>query len=299
MNLLSTPRRQFDSEAPIFQILRFIRRLAGTREGAIGVLLTLLVLFVAVVGPHITPYSPFQLDLAPPNARPSLGHWLGTDQLGRDVLSRLLAGGTLIIIIPLVAVSSAYLIGGIAGLGAAYVGGRTDSMISAVFDIAISIPRLLVMLILVGSFGSSSALLIFGLAIADVPSIGRMVRGVALAQVANDYVTAARARGETVSAILFRELLPNLVAPLVADFTLRITFSVIALSTLSFLGLGAQPPRPDWGLMIQDARPYAQITPWAILAPAAMIAALSVGLSLIADAFVATGNRYAMNAQEV
>jgi peptide/nickel transport system permease protein len=142
----------------------------------------------------------------------------------------------------------------------------------------------LLVLVLIAGLGTSSIVLIVTVALVFIPRVGRVVRGATQAVVTSDYVAAAQARGERTGAILSREVLPNIAAPAIADFALRITYGVIFVATLNFLGLGAQPPDPDWGLMVADSRGYLAIQPWATLAPAAGIAALSVSFNLIADA---------------
>jgi peptide/nickel transport system permease protein len=260
-----------------------LRGVLASTQGKVGLTLAALMLATIAFGRFVTPHSPTETG-ASPNVGPSGDHWLGTDHLGRDVLSRILAGGDQIILIPLLAVTLAYLVGGGAALFAAYWRGRFDSVVARLFDVLLAFPGLLLALVMVAAVGPSTAVLVAVISIADIPRVGRVVRGAAQAVVTNDYVAAAQARGERAPSIVAREVVPNIVAPVLADYALRVTYGIITLATLSFLGLGAQPPAPDWGLMVQEARNYITIQPLAIIAPTVAIGLLSVSFNLIADA---------------
>jgi peptide/nickel transport system permease protein len=224
--------------------------------------------------------------LAPANQGPSASHWLGTDHLGRDVLSRFLWGGRSIISIPLIAIAITYATAGLLSLVASYKGGWFDLVVARIFEFLMSLPSLLKILLLVAAFGPSTAILIIAIAISNMPGSSRVVRGAVLSQAGVDYVQAAQARGESALSVVMFEILPNILGPITADFTLRITWGIISLSTLSFLGLGVQPPQPDWGLMIQEGRSSLQQAPLVAIVPALGIACLSVGFNLAADAII-------------
>jgi peptide/nickel transport system permease protein len=258
----------------------------SSRDGRAGFFLIAIMLTLIIVGPLLAPYSPTDIRLAPANSAPSWQHWLGTDHLGRDVLSRFLWGGQSIISIPVLAVTITYLTGGLLSLVASYKGGLLDVVVARMFEFLMSLPSLLKILMLVAAFGPSTPVLIMAIAISNMPGSSRVVRGAVLSQSGVDYVQAAQARGESTFSIVVREILPNIVGPITADFTLRITWGIIALSTLSFLGLGVQPPQPDWGLMIQESRTSLQQAPLVAIVPAIGIACLSVGFNLAADAIV-------------
>jgi peptide/nickel transport system permease protein len=219
-----------------------------------------------------------------PGEGPSAAHWFGTDTLGRDVLSRFLAGGTTVLLIPLIAVSIGLVIGGSLGLFAAYWGGKPDIVISKFFDVMLTIPPLLVVLVIIGALGASNTVLIITVALVNVPGLGRVVRGTAQSVKVNLYVVSAQARGESDWAIVFREILPNVSGPVLAEFGLRLTYGILFVATLSFLGLGVQPPSPDWGLMVAENRGLLTISPWGTLLPALGITLLAISLNLIADA---------------
>jgi peptide/nickel transport system permease protein len=261
-----------------------IRAILRSSEGRIGLGIGFCVLFVIVFGRFFTPYNPDAIQVGPSAARPSWSHLLGTDSLGRDVLSRLLVGGGAIILIPLVAVTIAWVLGLTFGMLGVYMGGRTDALISRFLDLLLTLPPLLVVLTLIGGAGTSSVVLVFSLVLVYTPRMGRIARGATQAAITSEYVQAAQARGERTFAILFREVLPNIISPTVADYALRITYGVIFIATLNFLGLGVQPPKADWGVMIHDHYAFFNVAPVATLAPAAAIALLSISLNLLADA---------------
>lgn len=255
-----------------------------TREGAIGALLFGVVLGVVLLGPWIAPHDPETVGLGPAFSGPSGDFLLGTDGLGRDVYSRLLSGGHAMILLPLAGTLLAFVTGGVLGMVAAYVGGLFELIVLRTFDILMSFPQLLLMLILVAGLGSSPTTIIVTLALVYAPRAGLAVGAVTRTVVKNDYVIAAQARGERLSWILGREILPNITGPVMAEFALRLTYAIIFVSVLSYLGLGTQPPAPDWGLMISESQNALTLNPWAVLAPALCLAVLAVAVNLIADA---------------
>ena len=266
-----------------------LRQIFEQREGKVGLILTGVMLVVILLGPFVAPYSPTDINLAPANSGPDGAHWFGTDHLGRDILSRFLNGGQTIILFPLIAVTIAYALSGMITLMATYRGGLLDTCVNRGFELMMSLPGLLLTLILVAAFGPTTPVLILSIVIGNMPGTSWMVRGAVLGQLKLEYVQSAQLRGETTLTVVLKEILPNIAVPLMADFTLRITWGIIALSTLSFLGLGVQPPTPDWGLMIEEARSSLRQAPLAAIVPALGIVFLAIGLNLTADAIV---NRY-------
>ena len=259
------------------------RHVATSPEGQLGLVLTCLMLGMVAMGQWLAPYSPTESGVGLPAEGPSSEHLFGTDGLGRDVLSRVLTGGNMILMISFAGVTLAYVIGGAVGIFGAYRGGFVDIAIIRTFDFFIALPSLLMVLVIIGALGSSMPVLILTITFVYVPLAGRMLRGSAQAQVRSDYVAAAQARGEHTSAILFREILPNMAAPVIADFGLRLAYGIVTIATLSFLGLGVQPPTPDWGMMVSESRNIVTLQFLAVLAPMVAIAALAVGLNLVAD----------------
>ncbi len=268
--------------APTGDALR--RTVLGTLEGRVGILLGSLMVIIIGLGRLVAPYPADKIGVGIPGSPPSGEHLLGTDALGRDVLSRFLTGGTLVLLTPLAAVTISFVVGGALGLLAAYRGGLADQVIARAFDLLLTVPPLLTVLVLIVSLGTSVPVLILAVGLVLVPWVGRVARGAAQAVVTHDYVHAAVARGERTSWIVRREILPNVAAPLISVFGLYLTSAIVLVSTLSFLGLGDQPPSSSWGLMAAESRGFIATNPWATLAPALGIAALSVSIMLVADA---------------
>jgi peptide/nickel transport system permease protein len=260
------------------------RTLVSSAEGRAGLAISAVMLAVIAIGPLLAPRSPTAMGAALPLEGPSRAHLLGTDDLGRDVLSRFLHGGAVVVLLPLLAVTIALLVGGSLGIISAYVGGRFDRALTRVFDLLLILPQLLVALVLIAGLGTSSAVIVLTVGIVYAPRIGRLIRGAALGVVRNDYVVAAHLRGENLRWIATRELLPNIMGQVLAAYSLYLTYCIIFVATLSFLGLGEQPPSSDWGLMVAEGRGFIEQNPAGTIAPALGIAGVSVAFTLIADA---------------
>lgn len=269
------------------------RALTGSVEGRVGLTLLALVVFVVILGPALAPYSPTKIGAGLPLSGPSGAHLLGTDELGRDVLSRVLAGGQSILLVALIAVSLT-MAGGIAvGMAAGYMGGIVDVAIARLLDLLLAIPPLLTVLVIAAAFGSSNVVLIIALALVSLPKVARVMRGATRDIATQDYVEAANARGEHLTWLLTREIVPNILPTLLVELAVRFTFTIVFVATLNFLGLGAQPPNPNWGLMVAEGQEYIQQAPLIALAPAAAIAVVVIGTHLLADALTneLTGTR--------
>lgn len=250
-----------------------------------GIFIVLAYIFVALFAPWLTPYGESEI-VGGPFELWSEKYPLGTDNLGRDMLTRLLYGARNTIGIALVTTLLAFLIGGITGILAAILGGWADQLMSRVVDVLMAIPSLIFSLLLLTIFGTSIPVLIIIIAVLDSTRVFRLARAVSLNVVVMDYVEAARLRGEGLGWITFREVLPNIMPPLVAEFGLRFCFVFLTIAALSFLGLGIQPPTADWGSMVRDNATlisYGDITP---LLPAGAIALLTVGVNFIVDWFL-------------
>jgi peptide/nickel transport system permease protein len=268
-------------------------RLFRTPQGVLGVFLLLLLALLCVLGPLLAPYRPEAIDFAGRFAAPGARHWLGADQLGRDVLSRLLVGARSTVPLALVATFSGAAAGACIGTLSAYLGGRWDEAITRTIDAVMAVPHLLLALILVSTLGKGSLNAAFAIAISVAPGMARVTRSVALAVRQQEYVAAAIARGEGGAWIVFAEMLPNVAAPVVIEATIRVAFAVMLFATLSFLGLGAQPPASEWGLMVSEARRFMHQAPWVIVAPALAIALTAICFNLLGD-----GLRDALNPRD-
>ena len=261
------------------ETLRFAR--SGT--GAVGAAILLIVVAIALVGPLVAPHGPTR-PVGIPYEGSSSEAWLGTDFLGRDVLSRLLWGGRSVIVLAGLSVLLAYAGGLVLGLAAGYSRGPLDSILMRSADVLLSLPALLFLLVLVTGLGSSRAVLVVGVALIQMPLVARIVRSATQTQSVRGFVEAAAARGESTAAILRREILPNIVPTISADIGLRLTYAIILVASVNFLGLGLQPPDADWGLMVSENRSGLNLNPLAVLAPATMIALLTIAVNMIGDA---------------
>jgi peptide/nickel transport system permease protein len=258
---------------------RFLR----IRSGAIGLAVVVLVVAVALLGRYIAPHDP-NAPVAAPLAGPSSAAHLGTDFLGRDVLSRLLYGGRSVIGLAAAATALAYAIGLAIGLIAGYTRSKLDPLLMRTVDVMLAFPPLLFLLVLITGAGTGVGVLVVGVAAIQAPGISRIVRTATLEVSVRGYVEAAVARGERAAAVVVREVLPNILAPVLVDAGLRFTYSILIIASVNYLGLGLQPPSSDWALMISENREYISLNVWAVLAPAAMIALLTIGVNLMGDA---------------
>ena len=259
--------------------LRFMRSFSG----AVGVTIVVFVVAVAIFGRYFAPYDP-NVPVTAPLSPPSSHYWLGTDFLGRDVFSRLLYGGRSVITLAALATGLGYLIGMSVGLIAGFSRSRIDPVLMRSVDVMLAFPPLLFLLVLISGAGTGIEVLVIGVAAIQAPGISRIVRTATLEVSVRGYVEAAIARGERSYAVIVREVLPNIMAPVLVDSGLRFTYSILIIASVNFLGLGLQPPASDWALMISDNRQYIAIQAWAVLAPAAMIALLTIGINLTGDA---------------
>jgi peptide/nickel transport system permease protein len=259
--------------------LRFVR----TPTGLVGCILLTFVVGVALLGPLFAPYAPDE-PVGVPFSGPAEGMPFGTDFLGRDVLSRVLWGGRSVLALAGLATLLAYA-GGIAiGLAAGYSRSLLDPVLMRAADVMLSFPALLFLLVLVTGAGTSKAVLVIGVALVQMPLIARIVRAATLEQSVRGFVEAAVARGERTSAILRREILPNIAGPIAADVGLRFTYAIILVASVNFLGLGLQPPAADWALIISENRSGLTLNPYVILVPAALISLLTISVNLVGDA---------------
>lgn len=257
--------------------------LPGTWTARVGLILLAVVLAVALAGPFFAPYGPGDL-ASVPYSSPSRAFPLGTDELGRDVMSRVLWGGRSVIALAGIATVLAYLIGGTIGLVAGYSRTIADGILMRGVDLLLAFPPLLFLLLLAAGLGPGQSTIIVGVAIINVPGIARVVRTATLETAVRGYVEAAVARGERLHFILGREILPNISGTVVADGGVRLTGSILAVAGLNFLGLGLQPPAADWATMIAENRTSITLQPWSLAAPAIMIALLTLSVNLAADA---------------
>jgi peptide/nickel transport system permease protein len=238
---------------------------------------------VAAIGPFVTPYPPDAL-LVKPFAPPSSEYLLGGDNLGRDVLSRALDGGWLLLIVAAAATAFGIILGTAAGVSAAYLRGRADGLIMRSVDVLLAFPQLVFALLLVSIIGPKIWLIVIAVGLAHAPQVARVLRSATLDISERDYVKAVELQGVGPVRVMTREILPNLVSPLMVEIGLRLTYSIVIMAGLSFLGFGLQPPEPNWGAMINETRIGLQANPWGVVAPVLLIAILTIGTNTFTDA---------------
>ena len=257
-------------------------RFFASRQVRWGLGLTIAMLLVAFLGPLLAPY-PVSEPVGRPYAPPGDGLLLGADQIGRDVLSRVLAGGVGLAWMAPVAAVLGVVIGAAIGLVAAYAGGLWDAVLMRAMDVLLAFPGLLMALMFVSVLGPSPWLLVTLVVLALVPGVARVIRGATLPICEREYVLWAKAVGVPGRTILIREIVPNITSPLLVELGVRLMWAVGILASISFIGYGIQPPTPDWGLMVSENRTGLATQPWAVLAPIAMIALFTIGGNLIAE----------------
>lgn len=261
-----------------------LRRLPSSRVAMAGIALILFWAVLALLAPVLPLASPTAQDyLAMAHPGPSAAHLLGLDTLGRDTLSRLIWGARVVLLVAPVSVMSAYAVGCAMGLLAGYYGGWVDAVISRVADVILAFPVVVLYVILIASVGASALNIVIAVILSSAPAISRIVRGITLGLVRQDFIAAAHLRRESALHIMLIEILPNCRGPLITDFCLRLGYTTIMIGTLGFLGLGIPPPAADWGGMVQEATPMLIVYPLMALFPALALISLVLGFNLLAD----------------
>jgi ABC-type dipeptide/oligopeptide/nickel transport system permease subunit len=242
-----------------------------------------LFVLAAVFAPFISPYPPLLYHPAISAQGPTLAHPLGTDGLGRDQLSRVIYGTRISLTVALATILMGGICGTLLGIAGAYFKGWIDQLIIMIIDALLSFPSLILALAIVASLGPSVINVAIALAVVRVPIYARLARGQALQVSAQDYVSAAIASGTRTWKMIWRHILPNIVSPLLVQATITISFAILDESVLSFLGLGAQPPTPEWGSMVSDAQVYLSSDPWMIFGPSLAIVLIVLSLNILGD----------------
>jgi peptide/nickel transport system permease protein len=280
--------------------------LFSSKVAVIGLLIVSFWVIVAVFAPYFTPYTPLEQDWRAANQGPSSEHPLGTDELGRDLWSRLIYGARVVLVIlplsenfwlpggtALWGVLVALFIGTALGLVSGYYGGWIDEVVMRLLDAMMAVPIILLYMIIMAALGASALNVVIAITIVGTPGIARLVRSLTLDVRTREYIRAAETRGENPWYIMFVEILPNARGPIIVDAMLRVGYAIFAMGTLGFLGLGLPPPSPDWGSMVAKGRDFILAgSPWASLWPSVAIASLVVGLNLLADGLREESMRY-------
>jgi peptide/nickel transport system permease protein len=261
-----------------------LRQLLHSKTFLIGNAIVGFWIFWAIVGSHLTPQDPLAQGTAI-LARPGAGHWFGTDSLGRDVLSRVLAGATSVMKVAPLATLLGVGGGTVIGLVTGYFRGFVDDALGRVIDAVLALPLIVIAVSAIVALGPSNRTLIITIGVVFMPLVARTVRAAVLAERDLDYVPAARLRGERAPYVMFVEILPNVMGPIIVEATVRLGYAIFAVAGLTFLGFGIQPPSPDWSLQISQN--YALLSGgsywWTVLFPAFAVASLVIGVNLVAD----------------
>ncbi len=263
--------------------LALLRRFIRNRSAFAGSVLFAVIVLLALIGTRATPYDPVQMDIPNRLTEPGFEHVLGSDHYGRDIFSRLLAGAHLSLLIGLVSVSLAVSSGLLLGLPAGYFGGWVDMLVMRLMDLMLSFPSVLLALGIVAIAGPSLFNVMLAVGIASIPSYTRLVRASVLGIRGLPYIEAARALGSAPLRIITRHVIPNILAPLIVLATLGTAGAILTGAALSFLGLGAQPPIPEWGAMLSEARNYMRLGWWLTVFPGLAIAITVLSLNQLGD----------------
>jgi peptide/nickel transport system permease protein len=260
-----------------------MRRVLRDPRALTGLGVVVLLVFTALLAPWLAPKDPIAQDLMVMLEAPGPGHWLGTDELGRDILSRLIHGTRISLYVGVVSVAIQLIAGTFLGLVAGYFGGKLDGIIMRVMDIILAFPSLLLTLAIAFALGKNLTNAMLAIGIVGIPGFARLVRGQVLTLRERDFIQAARALGGKDRWIIWQHILPNAAPPLIVQVSLSLAFAVLTEASLSFLGLGVAPPAPSWGSMLSMARGYMDSAPWLALAPGAAIFILVLGFNLLGD----------------
>jgi ABC-type dipeptide/oligopeptide/nickel transport system permease subunit len=269
--------------APASPALRFLKRLFLHPGSLIGTIVFALLLLGAVLAPLIAPYDWNETDVGARLSAPSAEHWFGVDLHGRDIYSRVLAGGAYSISVGVATVLLALLVGSAIGIALGYLGGRIDNWGSRFIDVLLGFPPIVLAIMVVSVLGVGLVNVVLAVAIAGVPRFARVVRGAVLVVKEQLFVEAARALGVSSLRIMLRHLLPNVVPTLVVLGTLDLGNAILSTATLSFLGLGAQPPTPEWGAMLNSGREYMRYAPWMMIFPGLALFLVVMAVNLVGD----------------
>ncbi len=263
---------------------RILKRLLRHKSAQIGGVVVLLLLIFTFFGEWIVPYDPFELDTPNRLMPPSTSHWLGTDEQGRDILSRIIYGSRYTMMVMFVTVTIGAIGGILLGLPSSYFGGTADMLVMRLVDVMLSFPYILLVLAIVAIIGPDLINAMIAIGVANMPGYARLARSSVLSVKEEEYVAAERALGASHLRIMFHTVLPNIISPLIVFMTLRMPVAVLSAAALSFLGLGAQPPLPEWGAMLVNARTFISTAVWVVWAPGMAIFITVLGINLFGNA---------------
>ncbi len=260
-----------------------LSRLKASPDIFFGALLLLMHLTLVVLGPYITPYPFTEFHMTDALQPPSSNYWFGTDQFGRDVLSRIIYGAHGTLLLSALATALGVGMGIVIGMTVGYHGGKLDEIVMRIMDGLLSFPSLLLAMMILATLGPARINVIIAIMIVFVPRTTRVLRSVTLDLKTLEFVEAAKVRGESTFFIITRELLPIAWGPIIVESAIRFSFAILLSTSLGFIGIGVQPPEPDWGLMVNEGRSFLQIAPWLAIFPALAISSAVIGANLFGD----------------
>ncbi|MGV3487349.1 MAG: ABC transporter permease [Tuberibacillus sp.] len=277
------PQRDLPKEKAVSPFREGLRMFMKNKLAVIGTAIILIFIILALLAPLLRPEGIDAQVLADRLQSPSAKHWFGTDDFGRDILTRILYGARISLAVGFVSVIGAIVIGTFLGIMAGYYGKTVDMIISRIFDIMLAFPSILLAIAIVAILGPSLTNALIAIATVNVPNFGRLVRSKVLSIKEEEFITAARSIGMRDSRILLYHILPNSLGPIIVQGTLSIATAILDAAALGFLGLGAQPPHPEWGRMLADSRQYITDAPWTVLFPGLAIGLTVLGFNLLGD----------------
>jgi peptide/nickel transport system permease protein len=262
---------------------KVFNRFIHNKSAVIGGFFILITIIISIFGPMMAPFDPNAQDLVNKLNPPSNDHWFGTDNFGRDIFSRILHGTGITLLVGFASVALGATLGVLLGIISGYYGGKTDSIIMRCMDVLLAFPGILLALAIVSVLGGSIVNVVIAVAISSIPIFARIVRGSTLTVKKLEYIDAMRALGASDRRIIFKHIFPNITSPLIVQATLNIATAILSASGLSFLGLGAQPPTPEWGAMLSDGRNFLYNAPHVALFPGIAIIIVVLAFNLLGD----------------
>ncbi len=277
-------RIESDPLAPQNPTVAALQRLTRNPKGLFGLIILSFFVLLALLAPLLSPYDPIELHLQDQLKPPSANYWFGTDELGRDILSRIMYGAAISLQAGLLAVLAAAVVGIVTGLAAGYWGGWVDSLIMRAWDTLLAFPAIFLAIGIVSVLGPGQFNAIFAVAIINMPTFARLVRASTISVKNKEFVLAAQSIGSSDRRIMFQTIFPNCIAPIMVQATIAVPTAILVEATLAYLGLGTQPPAPSWGNMLQAAQAYLYQTPTYGLFPGVAITLVVIGMNYLSDA---------------
>lgn len=274
----------FNTESPrISQVIKFVKKFKRNKRGTIGFLMVVAFIIIAVFAPWLAPHSPFTQNATEAMNSPSLNHLLGQDRYGRDILSRIIHGARISLMIGFFGVVISVVVGSGIGTLTGYIGGKFDTFVMRLIDILMAFPGFLLALAIISVLGPGLVNVIIAIGVFSVPAFTRVSRSTVSSVKNNEYIEAAHAMGASHFSIIFKHIIPNSMAPVMVLATMRIATALLTAAGLSFLGLGAQPPAPEWGAMLSEGRDFLQSAPHISMIPGLAIMFVVLGFNMFGD----------------